>query len=227
MTTEGLGNAGRWGQPSAPAPASPSDPASPLQSGEPAPIGYDEFARNLITEAITTDRVAAVIAGIAGDRIEVGPLHFGPRGAVSATGVGIIGPVTVDREIGSTIHFDATVPGHLTIDLRAGQHRYRYLGTVVVPLRITVQPAAPVLLILGVEPIRPSDVKVRLNTSGISTFILQTIGDADTEVAAQVAEIVNDRARSVADLCRLDVATLLDEAWDRDLKAKLTALRDR
>jgi hypothetical protein len=185
----------------------------------------DEFALNLIRSTITTERVAAVMARIAGERIEVGPLRFGPGGTVAATGVGLIGPIQVTPQ--GTLGFEAHIPGDLTINLTVGSGgtNHRYEGEVVVPLRITVVLEPPTWVVLDVEPLRREDVTVRLETSGVATFVLQTIGDADGEVAAQVAAVVNQRVEAVADLRRIDLAALLDRAWDTELEARLTEAR--
>jgi hypothetical protein len=199
------------------------------------PAAPDEFVLNLIRKTVTTDRVADVMARIAGDRIEVGPLHFGPGGAVTATGAGIIGPIQVTPVFGygppsqqlNALGFDASISGDLTIDLQAGSsgHRRHYEGTVVVPLQIRVVLNAPTWVILDVAELRADDVAVRLRTTGMATFVLQTLGDADREVAAQVAAVVNERVAAVADLRRIDLAGLLDRAWDSELSSAWAAPR--
>jgi hypothetical protein len=192
-------------------------------------IGPDQFALNLIRETITTERVAAVMARIAGERIEVGPLRFGPGGTVAATGVGLIGPIDVTPAVGaggSHVGFCADIPGDLTIDLTAGSggRIHHYEGTVLVALRIGVQLLPPARVMLDVAPLQPDDVTVKLRTTGVATFVLQTLGDADGEVAAQVAKVVNDRVADVADLRHIDIAALLDRAWQaemNDLESRL------
>jgi hypothetical protein len=193
-------------------------------------ITADQFALNLIRQTVTTDRVAAVMARIAGDRIEVGPLRFGPGGAVAATGVGLIGVIEVTPASGrvpgagsmdrvGSVGFDARVPGDLTIDLTAGSggRVHRYEGSVVVSLRITVVVHAPARVVLDVAALQADDVAVALNTTGMATFVLQTLGDADREVAAQVAKVVNDRVAAVADIREIDFAALLDRAWPAEM----------
>ncbi|MDQ1364938.1 MAG: hypothetical protein QOE57_980, partial [Acidimicrobiaceae bacterium] len=68
------------------------------------------------------------------------------------------------------------------------------------------------------------EVTVRLRTTGMATFVLQTVGDANGEVAAQVAAVVNERVLAVADLRRIDLAGLLDRAWDAEVEARLRAV---
>jgi hypothetical protein len=212
----------------------PVTPVTPVTSPTPpTPLTPEEFAHSLIRTTVTTDRVAAVMARIAGERIEVGPLRFGPGGAVAATGVGRIGPIQVTERGSRTdsgsgsgsgwVGFDARISGELTIDLTVGSgtHKHRYQGTVVVPLHITVVLEPPAWVVLDVEPLRPSDVEVKLQTAGVATFVLQTIGDADGEVSAQVAEVVNERVAAVAELRRIDLAALLDQAWDSHLETQL------
>jgi hypothetical protein len=193
-----------------------------------------EFALNLIRGTVTTDRVAAVMKRIAGERIEVGPLRFGPGGAVTATGVGLIGTIQVTPAFGSgsgsgsggAIAFDASIPGDLTIDLTAGSNgrRHRYEGTVVVPLHIPVVFEAPAWVVLDVATLPANEVTVRLRTEGMATFVLQTLGDANGEVAAQVAAVVNERVAAVADLRRIDVAGLLDRTWDAEVETRLRSV---
>ncbi len=193
-------------------------------------LALEEFAHNLLCSTLTTDRVAEVMARMAGERITVGPLRFGPGGSVGATGEGVIGRIRVTRSSPSDdrsdprqpLSFGATIPGELTIDLTAGSggRPYRYQGTVVVPLRIGVLLEAPAWVVLDVNiPLRPRDVTVRLRTSGMTTFVLQTLGDADHEVATQVAAVVNERVAAVADLLRIDLAHLLDQAWNAEMHA--------
>lgn len=207
-----------------------------MKPGEvmPTAVTPDQFALNLLSETVTTDRVAAVMARIAGERIEVGPLRFGPGGAVSATGAGLIGRIAVTacdavggfgpaNASAGIMSFDASIPGDLTIDLMAGSagRTHRYQGTVVVPLRIAVRLLAPTWVLLDVAPLRSAEVTVQLRTNGLATFVLQTLGDANREVAAQVAAVVNKRVEAVADLRRIDLASLLDHAWDAEIDARL------
>jgi len=191
----------------------------------------DQFARNLIGQTFTTDRVAAVMARIAGERIEVGPLRFGPGGVVAATGVGLIGNIGVVARNGAGseggwLGFRASIPGDLTIDLTVGSggSSHRYQGRVVVTLEIAITLEDPTWVVLDVAPLEASDVEVHLQTTGVTTFILQTIGDANGEVAGQVAAVVNERVAAVADLRRIDLGALLDGAWDGQLAARLATV---
>jgi hypothetical protein len=187
-------------------------------------LSPEQFAVNLLRSTVTTGRVAAVIARIAGERIEVGPLRFGPGGAVTARGVGLIGAIDVAPAPARVLGFDATIPGDLTIDLAAGSggRNHRYQGSVIVPLQIQVVLVEPASVVLDVAALAADEVTVKLQTAGVATFVLQTLGDADREVAAQVAKVVNERVAEVADLRHIDLVQLLDGAWDSALDARLS-----
>jgi len=190
-----------------------------------SPLSYEQFARNLLTHAMTPERVAAVIAAIAGDRVEVGPLTFGPGGAASASGVAIIGPVSVERAAVRDIGFDARIPSRLTLNLTVAGKQYEYQGPVEVHLSIAVKLESPAVVVLAVAPVKPADVSVRLETTGMAAFVLQTLGDADGEVAIQVSDVVNHQVAAVESLRRIDVGALLDQVWDSELRERLTAYR--
>lgn len=196
----------------------------PAGSSTGAPVSFEQFARNLLTHAITPERVATVIRAIAGERVEVGPLTFGPGGAASASGVAIVGPVWVGRATARTIGFDARIPSSLTLDLTVAGKQYRYQGPVEVRVSIAVELNAPAFVVLAVAPVRPADVTVKLQTTGMAAFVLQTLGDADGEVAIQVSKIVNEQVKAVDSLCRIDVAALLDQVWDTELADRILAV---
>jgi len=44
-------------------------------------IAFDQFGHNFVREVVTADRVAATIAAVVGERIEVGPIAAGPADA--------------------------------------------------------------------------------------------------------------------------------------------------
>lgn len=187
-----------------------------------AAVTPEQFVGNLLRDTITCERVAAVVARIAGERIEVGPLSVGPGGAVTAKGVGVIGPVTVMAAPGPLLGFEASIPAELTIDLSAGGPSHRFLGDVVVPLHIQTVLEAPACALLEVASLRPSEVSVQLRVNAMMAVILQTLGNANGEVAEQVALVVNRRVGEVVGVRRINVAAMLDQAWDQAMAAQLS-----
>lgn len=181
-------------------------------------IDPQQFASNLLTLTVTPERVAAVMARIAGERVEVGPLTFGPGGMITASGVGLIGKIEVVPVTGladGQLGFEATIPGDLTINLSAGSSDsvHSYQGTVQSCLHITVQLLEPARAFLAVDQLQPREVKVDLRTEGMAAVILQ-LGRADQVVADQVAKVVNHRVAAVADVRTIDLVELVDRSWD-------------
>lgn len=211
---------------SGPVDPAPADTAVTAEQFDPAPAGTavtaEQFVSKLLRDTITCERVAAVVARVAGERIEVGPLTVGPGGAVTATGVGVIGPVTVTPAPGPLLGFEASIPAELTIDLSAGGPAHRFLGDVVVPLHIQTVLEAPACALLDVATLRPAEVSVQLRVNAMMALILQTLGNANGEVAEQVALVVNRRVGEVVWLRRINLAGLLDLAWDQGMAAQLT-----
>lgn len=182
----------------------------------------DQFVTNLLGQTLTPERVAKVMARIAGTRIEVGPLPVGPGGAITASGVGLIGTIDVAPVPGDGLAFTASVPAQLTFDLALGSAKKSYQGTVGVPLAIQLLLEPPAAVFLQVSPLLPSEVTVKLMTEGIDAFVLQSLGHADDEVAEQVAKVVNQRVAEVAGLRRIDLADLVDRSWDEAMEARLS-----
>jgi hypothetical protein len=181
-------------------------------------IDTQQFATRLLTLTVTPDRVAAVMARIAGERVEVGPLTFGPGGMITASGIGLIGTIGVLPRTGlpdGQLGFEATIPGDLTINLAAGSGDsvHSYQGTVQAPMHITVQLLEPARIFLAVDPLQAREVRVELRTEGMAAVLLQ-LGRADQVVADQVAKVVNQRVAAVADLRTIDLVELVDRSWD-------------
>lgn len=181
-------------------------------------IDTQQFATSLLALTLTPDRVAAVMARIAGERVEVGPLTFGPGGMITASGVGLIGKIDVTPRTGLTdgqLGFEAAIPGDLTINLAAGSGEsvHSYPGTVLAPLHITVQLLEPARVFLAVDPLQAHEVKVELRPEGMAAVLLQ-LGRADQVVADQVSKVVNQRVAAVADLRTIDLVELVDRSWE-------------
>jgi hypothetical protein len=179
-------------------------------------MDYAEFGRNFVARAITPGRLAGVIADIAGQRIEVGPLAAGPAGAATARAVGRVGQVGAGRLADDT--FEATIPVDLDLTVRLAGRSHRYKATSTIPLRISVTLEAPMTLLLDVHTVRARDVQADVRWSGVAAGIIGQLGDIRREVARHIARYVNERAIASADLRRIDIGRMIDELWDSELR---------
>src|SRR3954453_39954 len=97
-------------------------------------ISFDEFGRNFMRKVVTAERVAATIASVVGEHIEVGPLAAGPgnaaRGSLRAELVEVdVSPANVDdgpAHDGEVMRFTAIVRLDCTLAVKAPVINKRY-----------------------------------------------------------------------------------------------------
>src|SRR5207248_8671579 len=128
-------------------------------------VSFDQFGRNFMREVVTADRVAATIASVVGERIEVGPMAAGPRDAASATLRGRLVDVDVSPagdEDGEVMRFTAVVRIECTLSVKAPVLNKRYRGMLTIPLVLDVRTAPPLRLVIEVDPPSAPDIGVEL-----------------------------------------------------------------
>lgn len=178
-------------------------------------ISYEKFGVNFVRHAVTAERVAASLTEMAGDRVEVGPTAAGPGNIASATATGRIGAVRVTPDPGELVRFMAVLPIDLDLDVRLGPVSNRFTADVEVPLALTVRTAEPLTLVIDINNVTPSDVRVTLRSTSVGGDVLQRVGNMEAEVQTEVARTVNARLISKeARVARIiDVAALVEKSW--------------
>jgi hypothetical protein len=181
-------------------------------------ISFDEFGHNFLREVVTADRVAATIASVVGDRIEVGPMAAGPRDAAQASLRGTLAAVDVTparADDGRALRFSALVRLDCTLAVKAPIIDKRYRGTLTIPLLLHVRTASPVRLVIDVEPPSPPDIGVELESGDRSGRLIQVLGNIDDEVRARAAAEVARRvdAPEARRHREIDVLAMVDDVW--------------
>lgn len=178
-------------------------------------ISYERFGVNFVHHAVTAERIAASITGVAGDTIDEGPIPVGPGGIATARSTGRIGTVRVVSHPDDLVCFDAILPIELDLEVKVGPVTNRYRGLVEVPLRLTTHVAEPLTLVIEAAPVVPGDVRVDMRSTSLGADVLQQVGNVDAEVQAQVARLVNEKMNTAeAKAARIiDVGALIDESW--------------
>jgi hypothetical protein len=178
-------------------------------------ISYEQFGVNFVRHAVTAERIAASIADVAGDKIDVGPTPAGPGGIATATSTGRIGTVRVTPSPGDLLGFDAVLPIELDLQVKLGPVSNGFRGLVEVPLKFTVHVADPLTFVIEVAPVVGKDIHVDLRSTGLGGDLLQQAGNLDGEVQGQVARMVNERMNTEkAKAARvIDVGALIEESW--------------
>jgi hypothetical protein len=180
-------------------------------------ISFDDFGRSFVREVVTAERVAATIAAVVGERVEVGPLAAGPADAASARLRGTLAGVDVTSRRGAedTLRFTAVVRLDCTLAVKAAVLNKRYRGSLTIPLELTVRTASPVRLVIDVEPPSPADVGVELAANDRSGRFLQVVGNIDDEVRRQTATEVARRvdAPEARRHREIDILAMVDDVW--------------
>ena len=183
-------------------------------------ISFDQFGHNFMREVVTTERVAATIATVVGESIEVGPLAAGPRDTARATLRGRL--VDVDVELAGeaegdvhALRFTALVRLDCTLSVKAPVINKRYRGTLTIPLLLDVRTASPVRLVIDVEPPSAPDIGVELEAKDRSGRLIQLLGNIDDEVRTRTAAEVAQRveAPEARRHREIDVLAMVDKTW--------------
>jgi hypothetical protein len=181
-------------------------------------ISFAEFGHSFMREVVTADRVAATIASVVGERIEVGPLAAGPRDAATASLRAKLAGVDVTPASGSdgeALRFRALVRLDCTLAVKATLISKRYRGTLTIPLVLDVRTASPLRLVIDVEPPTPPDIGVELDAGDRSGRVIQVLGNIDGEVRTQAAAEVASRVESPEARRKreIDVLAMVDDTW--------------
>ena len=183
-------------------------------------IPFDQFGRNFMREVVTAERVAATIAMVVGERIEVGPMAAGPRDAARATLRGRLVDVDVSLADGASpegeaMRFTALVRLDCTLVVKAPVLDKRYRGTLTIPLLLEVRAATPLRLVIDVEPPSPPDIGVELASGDRSGRLIQVLGNIDDEVRHRAAAEVARRVESPEARRKreIDILGMVDEVW--------------
>ncbi|WP_228787535.1 hypothetical protein [Nocardia terpenica] len=174
-------------------------------------IGYDEFGRRFFPRIVTAARVRAVVEGLAGRAIEVGPIRTGPRAAATVEVKGTVRlPRLTDREGCDPVSFDLTIPVDLdiTVDVLKAN---RYRAEVQIPLVLVARAADPLLIVIDAAAPTPEQIEVDLHADGWRAKALGAIGGIRAQIAAQVARVVRKELENTA-FRTIDVGGRIDAA---------------
>jgi hypothetical protein len=176
---------------------------------------YEEFGRRFFEVAVSEERVADAIGGIAGDAFEIGPISQGPAGIAKATAHVRIKHPIVAREIGEQITFAIRIPLEIDmmLDLRIDRPRFMVFGEI--KLKAVAVAAEPLLLILDVKAPRSSDIAIHVTSSSLRAELVRIVGNVDGEIkrfiAKHVAGEIDSPEATKAKV--IDVGTQIASAW--------------
>ncbi|MGI5216386.1 hypothetical protein [Nocardia sp. CA-290969] len=167
----------------------------PIELGDPEWIDYAEFGERFVTHAVTESRIEKAVAGITGRGIGIGPFNLGPAGLAGFLAEGKIGrPVVLRRESG--VGFDVRIPVSLAAKILLGGRRLGLETVVSIDLTFHARTADPLLIVIDIPQVEPSDVSVLLRLAAadsVAEWMLDPIsGLLQREVANRVNTMLSD-----------------------------------
>lgn len=193
-----------------------SEPAmEPLPISQAEEISYAEWGEQFFVAAVTDERILGVVAAVAGQPIDVGPLGAGPGRIAKIRAVGQIGDAELRRHSGLPVTYDLLVPVDLTFEVDLRLEKERFDAHLEVPIVLTARAVEGVRIHIDARPPHSGEVTVEVKADGRRAEWLRRIAGVDDELRRFVAKYVTReldkpgirRAREI------DVVPLIDRAW--------------
>ncbi|WP_375491525.1 hypothetical protein [uncultured Jatrophihabitans sp.] len=179
-------------------------------------ISYADFGENFFRAAVSEQRIGNAVAKIAGQPIDVGPLSIGPLGLglVKVRAEGSVGEPALSPRDGELVAFDLVVPAQLAMLVEIGIDRHHFDATITIRLVLTARAAAPLRVVIDVEPPTKNDVDVDVKAGGLRSSVLQIVAGVDGELRRLVAKHVGRELDkpNMQQLRIIDVAEMLERA---------------
>ena len=121
-------------------------------------IGYEKWAIDFFTEAISEDRVLDAVRIIAGEQIEFGPVKAGPGGIATVRAYGEIKEPSATKTPGEHVAYRVMLPIDLTIEVTL-QVEQRFEAELLVPLTLRAVPRSGVRIFIEAEPPRTEEMR--------------------------------------------------------------------
>lgn len=177
-------------------------------------MDYRAFGEAFVYRAVTPERVVEAVNRIAGDSVELGPIKAGPGGRATVHARGRIGEPEADEDAADPLVYSVRVPVDVGLEVKVGTvHRYSASGVIV--MRLVVRTAAPLNIVIDVEPVSPDDVDFDIEARGVQARLLGRAGDVHGELRRHTAAYVNDRisAPETSRFTNIDLVPLMEQVW--------------
>ncbi len=180
-------------------------------------ITYAEFGARFFERAVTKERILGALDGLAGDRIEFGPIGAGPGRLAQVSANGVVGKADARRLEGDVVAFRLEIPVTLDLTINLGVDHHTFHVAVTVGLTLTARAANSLRVVIEVDEPTWRDVAVVVEADGLRAAVLQRVAGIDREIGRFVAryvarEIDKPHIRQARDI---DVAARIDSAWSR------------
>lgn len=182
-------------------------------------VSYQDFGAAFIDEAVSLARIEQAVTGIAGDRVEVGPIGVGPGDAATVMAKGDIGEVKAKAatpEADGTRRFVVSIPVELRLSVRVAGTVHRFEASVVARLHLAARTAVqPLALVVDITPPELFDMEVAVRSSGVAAKVLGRLGNVDGKIRKEVVGFITERlnAPDARAATVIDIATHIEAVW--------------
>lgn len=164
---------------------------------------------------MTEERIVGGLRGIAGDRIEFGPIGAGPGKFARVSADGEFGLASAAPLEGGYVAFRLSIPVTLDLRIDLGLETHTFYATIDVGLTLGARAAEPLRVVIDIDPPTWRDVTVTVDADGVRAEVLRRVPGIDREIGRFVAryvarEIDKPHIRKARDI---DVAARIDGAW--------------
>jgi hypothetical protein len=173
-------------------------------------MSYAEFGAAFVHEAVTPERISAVIRGITGEAVRVGPMPAGPGGVATAHAVGQIGEPSVLVTGHEPRGYQVSLPVDLEVDATVAGTKHHFDVDATVRVSLTVTLAPPLSICVVPESPTYRDVDVDVHPKGMQAKLLARAGNVEREMRKHIARYVRERiATEVAAFEQVDLLPLM------------------
>lgn len=185
------------------------------------PLTPSGFTVEFLRHAAGPERLAGIVRDLLGERIEFGPLPVGPGGIATAKARGDVRYVRGEALSEEGTRLAVRTEVDLRITVRIAGRTVRFEASMRNTVRVTLRLVTPLCIEIHIDEMAEEDIALELAQPAMVGRALQRIGNVDAEVRKQtkayIDELVN--SRRAAALRHIDIAELVDRAWDSGLVA--------
>jgi hypothetical protein len=179
-------------------------------------MSYAEFGRAFVHEAVTPDRIKAVIQSVTGGVVDVGPLNAGPGGVALATATGRVGEPVIETTGDEPLAYLVRLPLDCELEVAVAGTHHRFGVEAEVRVAFTVLLAPPLSLQITPEPPTYRDVDVKVHPHGMQAKVMARAGNVHRELRKEIARYVRHRiSTDVAGFGVVELHPLMRDVADR------------
>ncbi|HVY09805.1 MAG TPA: hypothetical protein VHB18_06655 [Mycobacteriales bacterium] len=178
-------------------------------------MNYAEFGAAFVHAAVTPERISAVIRGITGEEVRVGPLAAGPGGVATANAVGRIGEPAPEITGHDPLAYKVSLPVTLDVDVTAAGTKHHFDVNATVRVFFTVALTPPLSISIVAESPTYLDVDVDIRPKGMQAKLLARSGIVEREMRKNIARYVRERiSDEVSAFSTIDLVPLMTSVAD-------------